>query len=737
MKRLQLRHHDELFSSRDLALEFFSNILNPNHVNSEKFGTSLYAEPMVAKYTDKDGKVQILFAIGTDTPDAPYHIIDSAELSERIDAEAIRAIASESIIQGKVDEEIERAKNEEEKLQNNIDAEIIRATEAENSLNIRINENFSTIVSVEPSSANILEEYALKNSKNEILGENIKIYKDSSLVGATTGFKGAKSVEKIDDSFVLTYDETTRDENIEYLYLIYRDEKGVLKLVGIDFENFLMEAEFGDGIKVVDHVASIKIKDGEKYLQVDKTGLSTINIDETISDLVNVEKVRAESKEEELQNSLNNEITRALEVEGKLTSDLNREIERALSVEENLQKEINTVSGTISTFLSAAEIGDAAVDTLKEIQNYISTDGAAAAKMTEDIALNKKAIEDEKTRAESAEKNAIKESNFYTDGKVADLTSYVNTFVSTSVNSVTNALNETVKNESNRAIAAENLLSDRINTEESLRITGDNEIRTFIGEENSRVINIINQEVTNRSNEITRVEGILNQEIINREAADAEIVEVVKIEAKNVAAEEVAKIIDGADSSYDTLKEIAEWIVNDTTGSAQMANDIKELQNNVKTLNSDKNVIGSVKSTVVDGVNNAMIINGPTVTVVTPEDAANVGSLLRKVIISDNNDTQYYVSNKATEMLYVPKNGAPVNLNDYITSLETKVLDLEARINHIEENGTGTSVSPEEVKNIIKDYIKGFANEIEIKPETSEDGNETLVVKFADDAIFG
>lgn len=45
-----------------------------------------------------------------------------------------------------------------------------------------------------------------------------------------------------------------------------------------------------------------------------------------------------------------------------------------------------------------------------------------------------------------------------------------------------------------------------------------------------------------------------------------------------IAAEEVAKIVDGAPESYDTLKEIADWITNDTTGAADMANDIKALQ---------------------------------------------------------------------------------------------------------------------------------------------------------------
>jgi ribosome-binding protein aMBF1 (putative translation factor) len=48
--------------------------------------------------------------------------------------------------------------------------------------------------------------------------------------------------------------------------------------------------------------------------------------------------------------------------------------------------------------------------------------------------------------------------------------------------------------------------------------------------------------------------------------------------ATSVAAAEVAKIVANADADFDTLKEIADWILNDTTGAADMANDIAALQ---------------------------------------------------------------------------------------------------------------------------------------------------------------
>lgn len=69
-----------------------------------------------------------------------------------------------------------------------------------------------------------------------------------------------------------------------------------------------------------------------------------------------------------------------------------------------VKNEIKTERDRLNAFLSAAEVGDAAVDTLKEIQTYISNHGAAADEMVKNIAANKAAIEAEATTARAAEK---------------------------------------------------------------------------------------------------------------------------------------------------------------------------------------------------------------------------------------------------------------------------------------------------------------------------------------------
>ena len=48
--------------------------------------------------------------------------------------------------------------------------------------------------------------------------------------------------------------------------------------------------------------------------------------------------------------------------------------------------------------------------------------------------------------------------------------------------------------------------------------------------------------------------------------------------ANAAAAAKVAEIVANADADFDTLKEIADWILNDTTGAADMANDIAALE---------------------------------------------------------------------------------------------------------------------------------------------------------------
>lgn len=63
-------------------------------------------------------------------------------------------------------------------------------------------------------------------------------------------------------------------------------------------------------------------------------------------------------------------------------------------------------------------------------------------------------------------------------------------------------------------------------------------------------------------------------------------------ELKATVAEEVAKIVAGADTDFDTLKEIADWINNDASGAAKMQIDISTLNTQLSNL---ANTVGNLK----------------------------------------------------------------------------------------------------------------------------------------------
>ena len=69
-----------------------------------------------------------------------------------------------------------------------------------------------------------------------------------------------------------------------------------------------------------------------------------------------------------------------------------------------------------------------------------------------------------------------------------------------------------------------------------------------------------------------------NKAAIDKLNGSAETVGSVANTATSIAAAKVAEIVANADADFDTLKEIADWILNDTTGAADMANDIATLQ---------------------------------------------------------------------------------------------------------------------------------------------------------------
>ena len=110
--------------------------------------------------------------------------------------------------------------------------------------------------------------------------------------------------------------------------------------------------------------------------------------EKVITDNLNAETTRATKAENTLTTNLNSEISRATQAEYDLNTAITTEKNRANTAENALKSAINTEKSRIDAFLAAADTGDKAIDTLKEIQNYIDTHGEAAAEMTTNIGKN-------------------------------------------------------------------------------------------------------------------------------------------------------------------------------------------------------------------------------------------------------------------------------------------------------------------------------------------------------------
>lgn len=132
--------------------------------------------------------------------------------------------------------------------------------------------------------------------------------------------------------------------------------------------------------------------------------------------------------------------------------------------------------------------------------------------------------------------------------------------------------------------------------------------------------------------------------------------------ATAIAAAKVAEIVANADTDFDTLKEIADWILNDTTGAADMANDIKALEN--KLTGIDTTVVAHVAAEIeaalkVDGADKyalASDLSALAVRVKAIEDAgyqnaSQVGSAIDAKIAALNLATTYEARGAAAQAL--------------------------------------------------------------------------------------
>lgn len=134
----------------------------------------------------------------------------------------------------------------------------------------------------------------------------------------------------------------------------------------------------------------------------------------------------------------------------------------------------------------------------------------------------------------------------------------------------------------------------------------------------------------------------------------------VKKTAADAAALEVAKVVANAPEAYDTLKEIADYIASDTTGAANMANDIAALETLVGETAVSTQIANAIEVALkTEGVDKYALASSLTALVTrvkTLEDAgyqnaSQVGSAIDTKIAALNLSTTYETKGAAATAL--------------------------------------------------------------------------------------
>ena len=546
--RLQFRHLDTPFETREAALNYIEALVDQSKTISGKFGEPLLGEPIVVKYIDNDVQ-QLILAIGT-KEDGKYHVIDTAKIDADIqELSAATEEIKESTLRGV---EINTKRNGTDPI-DWVNGSGVTAVVKDNVAYFELTtdnilppagyegkfihhnhpltefiENFDglKIVSATSEDTNVRDAYKLVTGEGEQLGETIKIYKDQTL----------KSVELVD--------EDDRGTKGQFLKMVYIVADGSETTVYVNISKLIVEAEFKDGLQVnAAGEVSIKIDDtSENFLTVSENGVKVAGVQDAIDAAKDDEQTRAEGVEQAIQDELDNTQTGAglaadgsyvhdhpthyidevnslaeadhaldaslfelsgatADIASGLQSQLDDEIERAQAAEQTLQDNINTEQAR----------AEGVESTLQE-----EIDNERTRAITAEGGLNT-AINNERTRAEGVEQ-AIQDEldNTQTGAGLAADGSYVHdhpTHYIDEVNSLAeadHALDTAVFELSGATANITSGLQNAISTEQA-RAEG---------------VESTLQEAIN--NERTRAEGVeqtlqnqLNNEIANRESADS------------------------------------------------------------------------------------------------------------------------------------------------------------------------------------------------------------------------
>lgn len=766
--RLQFRHHPEVFTSRDEALSYLSGLVD-NSLGNAPIGESKMGEPIVVLYRngDDDNVAHLILAIGKmeGGTGVEYQYIDSDNMETAIqtvndivakhdaainslnasmkeisgnmisnvsvngkDAEITNGEASVTIngndilIDGyqKADDakdavhpqdSVNQALGKLEAKSDNND-ERLRELEKVHPDDITIgstekngNVFLGTLLRIEkiadPVGSNIETVYELVDSLGNRLGEQIVVKKDSHLLGAE-----------------LIKNESTGIASV--IRLTYLDENHSERIIDIDVKDFLQEAEFKDGLKVVNGEVSVKRDDNsEGFLSLSSDGVKVSGIQDAIDSAMETERNRAVAEEEGIKQNLSAADTRLTEKIDKVSADTHTEIDR-------INGEIQTDANNLAIEIQRAQGEEARIETL--INTKINT---------------------EVLERNDAISVSLQDSKEYTDNLVGNL----NNVITANKVSVSSPLS--IQESDTGTTVGLNIVSNS----KVLNVENDG-LKATIGisydEDNNRIIltGIDGQELSSIDARRFIKDGMLDNVAVVTENDVKYIVFTFNTESgKDVikfAVEEIFqpyKNSDGINISTDNAIELK----IDNTGDGKylklsadglgLQDITPTIDNAVSTINnslalieqrvkSNEDELAALDDTIMGNIKSSMIAK--VVTTITPAEAESQ-TLIRRI------DDQYYVDSTTSAMYH---KGTP--LETVIEEIKVQNAAVIGEIDALKAQNVTITSEINDLKMLVNDLknridgmmniksISGTSAEIKI---TNTDGN--IVVGFDDNAVFG
>ena len=766
--RLQFRHHPEVFSSRDEALSYLSGLVD-NSLGNAPIGESKMGEPLVVLYRngDDDNVAHLILAIGKvdGGTGVEYQYIDSDNMETAIQtandiiakhdaainslSESMEEISGNMIsnvsVNGK-DAEITNGKASvtingndilidgyqkaddakdavhpqdsvnqalgklEAKYDNN--DETLRELEKVHPDDITIGSTekngnifWGTLLRIEkiadPVGSNIESVYELVDSLGNRLGEQIVVKKDSHLLSAE-----------------LVKNESTGIASV--IRLTYLDENHSERIIDIDVKDFLQEAEFKDGLKVVNGEVSVKKDDNsESFLSVSSDGVKVSGIQDAIDSAIETERNRAVAEEEGIKQNLSAADTRLTEKIDKVSADTHTEIDR-------INGEIQTDANNLAIEIQRAQGEEARIETLI------------------DTKINTEVLERNDAIAVS-----LQDSKEYTDNLVGNL----NNVITANKVSVSSPLS--MQESDTGTTVGLNIVSNS----KVLNVENDG-LKATIGisydEDNNRIIltGIDGQELSSIDARRFIKDGMLDNVAVVTENDVKYIVftfntesgkDVIKFaveeifqpyknsDAINISTDNAIelKIDNSGDGKY--LKLSADGLgLQDITPTIDNAvstinNSLALIEQRVK---SNEDELAVLDDTIMGNIKSSMIAK--VVTTITPAEAENQ-TLIRRI------DDQYYVDSTTSAMYH---KGTP--LETVIEEIKVQNASVIGEMDALKAQNVAITSEINDLKTLVNDLknkidglmniksISGTSAEIKV---TNTDGN--IVIGFEDNAVFG